>query len=439
MMFPGIHTLITLFFCLLCALTGGWIWGGWAGLAIFSSLLLAWLARHFYRHLDALARLERWSRQPSPDVHLEGEGRWDEIFDRLYRHEKETRAELARRDAGLSLFAAAGEALTDGIVTLDATERIVWCNHIAARQLAIDPRTDRGQPIAHLIRHPEFIAYLTAADFSRPLVMSFDRGNEEVLSLSMLPYADSNRLLQIRDVTQSERLDRMRRDFVANVSHELRTPLTVLAGFLETLRELPLAEEERTRYLALMSEQSERMLSIIQDLLTLSVLEASPPPENAKIDMAALLDRLHRDAIALSGGRHVILLETPAQDTDLSGSESELTSAFGNLLSNAIRYTPQAGSIHIRWEKMGTEAIFSVTDSGVGIDPRHIPRLTERFYRADAGRSRAAGGTGLGLAIVKHALARHQATLEITSEPGHGSRFAARFPASRIASPIAVG
>ncbi len=431
---PNIPSLISTLLCLLCGLAVGWGLGVWAGVATTSTLLLLLLLLRFHQHLGELARLERWSHHPSPDVHLEGEGRWDKIFDRLYRHEKETRAELARRDADLNLFAAAGEALTDGIVTLDAEERIVWCNRTAARQLAIDPHTDRGQSIAHLIRHPEFIAYLSTRDFSRPLVMRFDRGNEEVLSLLILPYAGGNRLLQIRDVTQSERLDRMRRDFVANVSHELRTPLTVLAGFIETLRELPLTEEERSHYLGLMSEQSGRMLSIIQDLLTLSVLEASPPPENTRIDMAALLDRLYRDATALSGGQHAIHLEALTPQIDLLGSEAELSSAFGNLISNAIRYTPKEGHIHIRWEGKATEAVFSVTDSGLGIDPRHLPRLTERFYRADAGRSRAAGGTGLGLAIVKHALARHQSTLEITSEPGAGSCFTARFPASQIAN-----
>lgn len=427
-----LRTVVALLICALCGLAAGWVLGGWAGMAIFSTLLLLLLARRFYQHLGELARLEHWSHAPSPDVHLEGEGRWDEIFDRLYRHEKETRAILAQREANLNLFAAAGEALTDGIVTLDADQRIVWCNSIAARQLGIDPQKDRGQPIVNLVRQPDFIAYLAAGEFSRPLLMTFDRGNDEVLSLAMLSYATNNRLLQVRDVTQSERLDRMRRDFVANVSHELRTPLTVLSGFIETVRELPLEESERAHYLSLMGEQSARMLSIVQDLLTLSTLESSPPPpENERIDMRAMLDKIRRDAEALSAGRHRIVIE--GEGADVFGAESELASAFGNLVTNAVRYTPEGGEIRVAWQQTPQGADFSVTDNGIGIDPKHIPRLTERFYRADTGRSREAGGTGLGLAIVKHALSRHQAQLDITSTPGQGSCFRARFPHARLA------
>ena len=225
----------------------------------------------------------------------------------------------------------------------------------------------------------------------------------------------------------------MRRDFVANVSHELRTPLTVLSGFLETLREIDLGPEEQQRYLALMSEQSGRMLTIVQDLLTLSAIESAPPPEDAVLDMAKIINKLRRDAESLSGGRHHLVVEAD-DPNDLLGSESELTSAFSNLVSNAIRYTPVGGRITIRWETNAHGGVFSVQDTGIGVDAQHIPRLTERFYRVDRGRSREAGGTGLGLAIVKHALNRHQAQLEITSTPGVGSCFSARFPASRIAS-----
>ncbi|MBP9218943.1 MAG: phosphate regulon sensor histidine kinase PhoR [Sterolibacterium sp.] len=417
--------------CLLLAVAVGWRLGGWAGLAVFASLLAVWLAWQLGQHMTYLVRLERWSRDPVPDVSLEAEGLWDEVFDRLYRHEKTLRQAIARREADVALFVAAGEALTDGIVTLDGEYRILWCNTTAARQLALDPQGDRGQPIVHLVRQPEFVAYLAAGAFSKPLVMTLERDRHEILALTMLPYAVGNRLLQIRDITQSVQLDRMRQDFVANVSHELRTPLTVLAGFLETVRDLPLEEEERNRYLALMMEQSERMQRIIQDLLTLSMLEAAPPPENTHIDMAALLDRLCRDAHALSSGRHPIYLEVRA-NLDVVGHESELLSAFGNMVSNAVRYTPPGGEIHICWQPEESGAVFSVTDSGIGIEAHHLPRLTERFYRADAGRSRASGGTGLGLAITKHALMRHQALLEITSTPGQGSRFSAHFPRHRL-------
>ena len=280
--------------------------------------------------LRQLARLEEWSRHPSPSRTLEGSGVWDEIFARLHRHERELRGLIARRDLDLRQVAAAGQAIVDGIVTLDAENRIGWCNHVAERQLGLDLRSDRGQPIANLVRQPAFVAYLAAGDFSRPLRLAVGRGEETVLSVHVLPYAGGERLMQVRDVTQSERLDRMRRDFVANVSHELRTPLTVLSGFLETVRELPLEAEERDRYLALMAEQSDRMQSIVQDLLTLSTLESSPPPpEREQVAMAPLLARLRRDAEALSGGRHAIELDADAGD--LFGAESELASASSSV------------------------------------------------------------------------------------------------------------
>ncbi|MBI2308997.1 MAG: phosphate regulon sensor histidine kinase PhoR [Rhodocyclales bacterium] len=398
------------------------------GWAIFSSVLLLQLLLG----LRYFSRLEAWSRHPSPTHALEGAGVWDEVFARLHRHERELRGQIARRELDLRQVAAAGQAIVDGIITLDADNRIGWCNRTAEQQLGLDLRSDRGQPIANLVRQPAFVAYLAAGDFSRPLRLIPVRNEERVLSIHVLPYAGGDRLLQVRDVTQAERLDRMRRDFVANVSHELRTPLTVLSGFLETVRELPLAPEEHDRYLALMAEQSDRMQRIVQDLLTLSTLESSPPPpENQRVAMAELLAKLKRDAEALSAGRHAITLAVDAGD--LLGAESELTSAFGNLISNAVRYTPAGGHIAIAWRPLGSSAEFSVTDDGPGIDPAHIPRLTERFYRADLGRSRETGGTGLGLAIVKHALSRHQARLDIASTPGSGSRFSAHFPPARLA------
>jgi two-component system phosphate regulon sensor histidine kinase PhoR len=222
----------------------------------------------------------------------------------------------------------------------------------------------------------------------------------------------------------------MRRDFVANVSHELRTPLTVLVGFLETVRELKLDPQRIRDYLGMMQEQSARMHRIIEDLLTLSMLESAPPPSAERVSTRPLLERLHADAQALSGGRHrVSLMGAPA--VDLLGSESELSSAFGNLVSNAIRYTPQDGEVRIIWRDAPEGSSFSVEDTGIGIAEEHVPRLTERFYRVDRSRSRETGGTGLGLAIVKHAVARHQAHLDVESKPGQGSRFTIRFPAKR--------
>ncbi|MGB9355891.1 MAG: phosphate regulon sensor histidine kinase PhoR [Azonexus sp.] len=383
-------------------------------------------------HFRNFARLERWSRAPVVDDSLAGKGAWDGIFGRLYRHEKDLRARIAGRDEEIAMLFSAGQALTDGVVLLDRQDQILFCNTTAEMQLGLVVRTDRGQPIANLVRQPEFVAYLRSADFSRPLILRSYRGDNSVLSIHIVPYAGDRRLMQIKDVTQFDRLDRMRRDFVANVSHELRTPLTVLAGYLETLQEIDVDRDERQRYLGLMAEQSRRMQAIVQDLLTLSSIESAPPPANDIVDMASLIDKLRRDAEALSAGRHVIIVDSDGHG-DLRGSELELTSALGNLVSNAVRYTPAGGSVRISWKATLQGAEFAVEDSGIGIDSMHIPRLTERFYRVDRGRSRDAGGTGLGLAIVKHSLNRHQAQLEITSTPGIGSRFAARFPAARVA------
>lgn len=423
-----IRAVFLAFVAALLALPVGYFVAHWAGWAVFCSGLGLQLAFHFRN----FARLERWSRDPVVDSSLEGEGAWDGVFGRLYRHEKDLRAELAGRDREIAMLIAAGQALTDGVVLLDAHNQILFCNTTAETQLGLVIRTDRGQPVVNLVRQPEFVRYLSGNDFTRPLTLRSDRKDDRVLSIFVIPYAGNRRLMQIKDVTQTDLLDRMRRDFVANVSHELRTPLTVLAGFLETLQEIEVDRDEQTRYLAMMTEQSQRMQSIVQDLLTLSSIESAPPPENEIVDMANIVDKLRRDAEALSAGRHNIVLETDGQG-DLRGSEAELVSAFGNLVANAVRYTPHGGTVRICWRANAQGAEFAVQDTGIGIEAKHIPRLTERFYRVDRGRSRDAGGTGLGLAIVKHSLSRHQALLDIKSTPGVGSRFSARFPASRVA------
>lgn len=409
------------------ALPVGYFVAHWVGWSVFCLGLGLQMIFHFRN----FARLDRWSKAPVVDSSLEGEGAWDGIFGRLYRHEKDLRGQIKRRDEEIAMLMAAGQALTDGVVLLDQNYHILFCNTTAETQLGLKITTDRGQPIINLVRLPEFAQYLQADDFSRPLTLRMDRIEGRVLSIYVIPYAGNRRLMQIKDITQTDRLDRMRRDFVANVSHELRTPLTVLAGFLETLQEIEVEGDERQRYLALMAEQSKRMEIIVQDLLTLSSIESAPPPEDHVVDMANLIDKLRRDAEGLSAGRHTIKVEADNQ-LDLRGSEPELVSAFGNLVANAVRYTPPGGTVSISWRTSPQGAEFAVQDSGIGIDPKHIPRLTERFYRVDRGRSRDAGGTGLGLAIVKHSLTRHQAHLEVKSVVGEGSRFAACFPSTRM-------
>lgn len=329
----------------------------------------------------------------------------------------------------LTRFRRAAQALPDGVVILDSENRIEWCNDTAAAQLGLDPRADAGQAIANLLRAPAFIDYLAARDHSKSAPVNVLIGNA-MFALQLIPYGEAQKLLLSRDITQAERVETMRRDFVANVSHELRTPLTVLVGFLETVRELKLDPQRTRDYIGMMQEQASRMHRITEDLLTLSVLESAPLPAAEHVRVKPMLERLHADAEALSAGRHRISLRA-WPTVDLLGSETELASAFGNLVTNAIRYTPEGGEIRIVWRDEPDGSSFTVEDTGIGIAPEHLPRLTERFYRVDRSRSRETGGTGLGLAIVKHTSARHQATLDVESQQGKGSRFTIRFPGKR--------
>ena len=404
--------------------------GADAGWAVFVGGLLVLLAYHGRN----LARLLKWLRNPDPGDVPGASGVWDDAFAALHRRERrhtQEREDLARL---VLRYSHAARALPDGVVILDAENRVVWCNEKAEARFGIGSEADAGQPITNLVRQPEFVEYLAAGDYSKALQLRSSRDTELLLSIQVIPYDDAQKLLLARDVTQAVRLETMRRDFVANVSHELRTPLTVLAGFLETIRELRLDPERARSYLGMMTGQASRMQRILDDLLTLSSLEAAPAPDrNERIQIGALLERLSADANALSGGQHQIILDAQG-DFDLLGAQSEISSAFANLVTNAVRYTPAQGQIRLIWKASADGAAFTVEDSGIGIERQHISRLTERFYRVDRGRSRDSGGTGLGLAIVKHALLRHDASLEIESEPGKGSRFTARFPARALAA-----
>ena len=409
----------------LIGLIAGAVWG-WGSFSIALLLLVMWHTRH-------LARLERWLADPVPSGVPEGQGIWDEVLGALHRLERETAKREHELSEALAHMRRAVQALPDGVVILDGANHIEWFNRTAAAQLQLDNRTDLGQSIGNLIREPAFIAYL---DGSHDIPVRIARDDQRLaLSLQLISFGQS-RILLSRDVTQAERLDTMRRDFVANVSHELRTPLTVLVGFLETIHNLKLDPQRQRDYIGMMQEQASRMQRIIEDLLTLSALDSAPPATaETRVAMGPLLARLQADAEALSSGKHAIRAEFDAQ-SDLLGIEPELASAFGNLVSNAIRYTPVGGKVTLAWREGEDGARFSVEDTGIGIEAEHIPRLTERFYRVDRSRSRETGGTGLGLAIAKHALARHEATLEIESTPGKGSRFIARFPARRLASKL---
>jgi two-component system phosphate regulon sensor histidine kinase PhoR len=400
--------------------------GAALGLSVFAAGLLALLVYHV-RHLE---RFGRWVSHPVQGKVPEGAGSWDAVLAALHRFEREAAKREEMLADALARLRSAAQALPDGVVILDADHRIEWCNDNAAAMLGLDARADIGRPIANLLREPAFVDYLASPDHAGTPAFRAPIAQGLVLDLRLVPYGEAQKLLLCRDVTHAERVETMRRDFVANVSHELRTPLTVLVGFLETVRELKLDPSRVRDYLGMMREQASRMHRIIEDLLTLSVLESAPPPPAERVCVAPLLERLRADAAALSGGLHAVSLEGSPR-VDLLGSESELASAFGNLISNAIRYTPPGGKVAIHWREDDSGASLTVEDTGPGIAPEHLPRLTERFYRVDRSRSRETGGTGLGLAIVKHAVARHQASFDIDSKPGAGSRFTVRFPAQR--------
>ncbi len=431
-----------------CMLAGGGL-GFWLASrdGMVAGLLVAiflWLA------FDSIyvSRLLRWLRMeqsnenssvvagPAPNL----PGVWGEAADRTRRLLKNRDRALQESHARLDEFLAAMQASPSGVVLLDAQGRIEWCNQIAAQHFGFDARRDLLQHIANLVRTPAFKAYMAANDFSHDVVIAGSAslpGRPIKLSVHVHAYGKDRKLLLSRDITAVELAEAMRRDFVANVSHEIRTPLTVLSGFIETLQTLPLKEPERERYLALMAQQSQRMQTLVNDLLTLSRLEGSPQPgANDWMTTSALLAQCEQEAQALSAllaphGQKIMFDAGP--DSEIAGAQTELYSAMSNLVTNAVRYTPDAGTVQVSWKLLDDgRGEFQVKDTGPGIAPEHLPRLTERFYRIDRSRSRETGGTGLGLAIVKHVTQRHGAELHIESHLGQGSSFSITLPAARV-------
>jgi len=410
------------------ALTAWPLAGAVAALAVFGAGMLGVAAWHLIQ-LDALTR---WAGTALEKAVPEGRGTWAIAYAALYRR---LRLRSARqRDLRLALdrFVTGAEALPEGVVVLDGANRIQWANPRAQAHLGIELRYDARAPIVNLVRQPAFVQYLANGDFSEPVVVKSQRETGMTLSIQIVPFGMEEKLLMSRDITRLEAVARLRRDFIANVSHELKTPLTVLTGFLETLADMRLEERQRQRYLALMAEQAQNMQRLVDDLLTLSALESEHRVLlEAEFAIVPLLLQISVDAKALSAGGHEITLNIRDQ-ANVLGSRDELASALGNLVSNAVRYTPDGGRIALDWRVSADGGEFTVSDTGIGIAAEHIPRLTERFYRVDRSRSRATGGTGLGLAIVKHVLIRHQAELVVDSAPAQGSRFTVRLPARRV-------
>jgi two-component system phosphate regulon sensor histidine kinase PhoR len=398
--------------------------GLWFALIGFGALLAF--------HLYYLTVLGAWLERPSLDTVPEGLGTWSAVFSRLYKSRRASELNERRLADSEERFRRTISALPEGIVLVDAQLQIEWCNPVAERHLGIKLSADAGLRLTNLVRDPQFVAYFTSANFGAPLAFRPLANPGLALSVQVIEFEPDRSIVLTRDVTQSERVDAMRRDFIANVSHELRTPLTVINGFLETLLDAePPLDGTRTHHLRLMHEQALRMNRLVEDLLMLSRLESQENPVvDETVDVPRLVHALADEARALSAGRHRITVECAT--LAVRGSAEELRSAFSNLVSNAIRYTPAGGRVSLRWRATADGAAFEVEDTGIGVAPEHIPRLTERFYRVDKSRSRETGGTGLGLAIVKHVLARHQGHLHIESALGHGSVFSAHLPRTRV-------
>lgn len=410
------------------------IFGAVFALVFYSSILLFVVIRHI-RYRDELDRWLQTSELDASTIPDGGSSAWGDLFASLARFVRTHSQSQQRLSSALQRMQSATSAMPEGVVILDEDDRIEWCNPMAEKHLGISLDIDANQQITYLVRELLFVEYLAARDYSNPLVLKQSRHHKLILALQLVPYGARQKLLISRDITRFENIETMRRDFIANISHELRTPLTVIIGFLETLSEENNADTEMNKQaLVLMNDQSMRMLRLIEDLLTLSRLESAPNLLGEKLfDVQVLLNDLYHEAESLSAGRHVIKLNTVSK-TQLLGNEDELRSAFANLVSNAIRYTPDEGEVTLSWNVSNGQGVFSVQDSGIGIGRKHIPRLTERFYRVDSSRSRETGGTGLGLAIVKHVLNRHQAFLRIESKVGKGSCFKVVFPGNRIVS-----
>ncbi|ABM37508.1 phosphate regulon sensor histidine kinase PhoR [Polaromonas naphthalenivorans] len=435
-----------------CAVVGGAV-GWWAG----SREGLAWgllLGAAGWQLMDSFyaRRLLNWLRSEQSNetpVLMAGAqprlpGVWGEAADRVRRLLKNRHQQYSESQARLDEFLSALQASPNGVVLLDDEGRIEWCNQMAAQHFGFDAKRDIQQHIANLVRDPAFNAYMATANFSQEVVIpgNFSTPARPVkLSVHVHCYGKGKKLLLSRDITALEQAEAMRRDFVANVSHEIRTPLTVVSGFIETLQTFPLKKPERDRYLCLMAQQSQRMQTLVDDLLTLSRLEGSPLPGAQEWSATkSLFAQCEQEARALSGviapQGHQLVFE-PGPACEIAGIQREICSALSNLVTNAVRYTPEAGLIRVSWTLLADgRGEFRVRDSGPGIAPEHLPRLTERFYRVDRSRSRETGGTGLGLAIVKHVAQRHGAQLRIESQVGQGSCFSIIFPAARVRQPV---
>ncbi len=397
----------------------------WAGIALALAGMLGWQLLNLYW-------LDDWLRDRSRRDPPDSSGVWGDVVARVVRLHRRKRFHKQRLLDAFRELRHSTAAMPDGVLILNAQWEILWFNRMAGQLLDLRRKADIGIRIVNLIRDPALARYLAREQFDEPLVVARNTGPQVHLSFQVVPYSGTQRLMLVRDVSHMVALESMRKDFVANASHELRSPLTVMTGYLETLLQDDALDPALRGPLAEMQRQTQRMNGIVNDLLDLSRLDAlDNEAGNAPVDVPGLAAMLRKDVLARPKHPEVILeLETGAH---LAGEEAELVSAFSNLVDNAAKYTPPTGRIRIRWrlDEQG-QGRFEVHDTGPGIAPEHVPRLTERFYRVDSGRARSAGGAGLGLAIVKHVLQHHGAVLEVRSDPGRGSSFICIFPARRV-------
>ena len=422
------HLLLLVTGCLLIGLVTGYY--GWS-LAAGVALYLGWT-------LKQLLRLHDWLRNHQPDeAPPDGYGLWGEVFDSIYHLQRRDQRVRGRLQAVIDRVQESTAALKDAVVMLDSDGNLEWWNRAAETLLGLKTPQDSGQPVTNLVRHPRFKEYFEQDNYAEPLDIPSPVNDHLRIQLYITRYGNNEHLMLVRDVTRLHQLEQMRKDFIANVSHELRTPLTVICGYLETL--LDNVDDVNPRWkrpLSQMQQQGERMQTLLNDLLLLAKLEATDyPSDNQPVPIDSLLRTIKNDAQALSGQRNQTITLDVEADVALKGSETELRSAFSNLVFNAVKYTQDGGHIRIRWWSDGSGAHLSVQDSGVGIDSKHLPRLTERFYRVDSSRNASTGGTGLGLAIVKHVLLRHHGHLDISSVLGHGSTFTCQFDPVQVIKP----
>ena len=402
-----------------------------------SVLLLIGLLLYVGWNLYNLNKLSRWLANPSKQS-PEAVGLWDEVYyqlHNLYKRQRRARKKLA---SILSRFQKSTQALPYATIILNTFNEIEWFNPAASQMFDLQPRTDVGQRIDNLIRLPAFTKYIQQKAFDEPLKFTL---NNKQLILNVTKYGDGQYLLSARDITSLSRIDEMRRDFISNASHELRTPLTVISGYIEFLSHKVRDDVSDGSRIPLekIEEQISRMNDIIAELIELARLESSPSVDHSvRVEIDTLINDVYSQGLVLDKNEHVISLDIDTEklrkmdSLSLYGNHDELRMAISNLLTNAIRYTPAGGDIKLFVAADDSTISIGVQDSGVGINYEHIPRLTERFYRVDEGRSREVGGTGLGLAIVKHILDRHRANLTIQSEPGKGSLFRCDFPAAQL-------